>query len=189
MLLSKWKTSGRIMGRPSSSMRLAICLLCVWPATVQVLLGKLGWLKIQTHCRDMPALGLLLCVQGWLHFMQCYAYLHLFAWHKVCIIWLQLWQLVNTIPQLISLNVGLKFSTQIWLVDPLVMYHVACCEGDTMTMPLLQPEILWKRRADRIWTHRCTDAVVILRDQAEGCLLHQMNYIVARVDVSEWSPN
>ena len=30
-----------------------------------------------------------------------------------------------------------------------------------------------------IWTCECTDAVVILRDQAKGHLLHQINFIVA----------
>ena len=33
------------------------------------------------------------------------------------------------------------------------------------------------------------DAVVILRDQAEGCLLHQRNYIVAQSSVPGQSPN
>ena len=33
------------------------------------------------------------------------------------------------------------------------------------------------------------DAVVILRDQAEGCLLHQMNYIAAWMNLPEWSLN
>src|SRR5882724_5554533 len=33
------------------------------------------------------------------------------------------------------------------------------------------------------------DAAVILRDQAEGCLLHQMNYIAARTNLPEWSLN
>ena len=33
------------------------------------------------------------------------------------------------------------------------------------------------------------DAVVILRDQAEGHLLRQMNYIAARTNLREWSLN
>ena len=33
------------------------------------------------------------------------------------------------------------------------------------------------------------DAAVILRDQAEGRLLHQMNYIAARMNLPEWSLN
>ena len=60
-----------------------------------------------------------------------------------------------------------------------------CCEGDTMTMPLFQLEILWMGQGDRIWTHRPTDAVIILRDQAEGCLLHQMNYIATQTNIPE----
>ena len=40
-----------------------------------------------------------------------------------------------------------------------------------------------------IWTCEYTDAVVILRDQAEGHLLHQMNYIAARLSVPGWSSN
>ena len=39
---------------------------------------------------------------------------------------------------------------------------IRTCEGDTTTRPLLQPEILQRGWADRIWTHRYTDAVVIL---------------------------
>jgi len=31
--------------------------------------------------------------------------------------------------------------------------------------------------------------VVILRDEAEGHLLHQMNYIAAQLNVPKWSPN
>ena len=33
------------------------------------------------------------------------------------------------------------------------------------------------------------DAAVILRDQAEGCLLHQMKYKVAQSNFPEWSLN
>jgi len=33
------------------------------------------------------------------------------------------------------------------------------------------------------------DTAVILRDQAEGHLLFQMNYIVAQLSVPKWSPN
>ena len=62
---------------------------------------------------------------------------------------------------------------------------LADCEGDLMTMPLLQTEILWIGWADRIWTHKYADAVVILRDQAEECLLHQMNYIAAQMNIPE----
>ena len=47
--------------------------------------------------------------------------------------------------------------------------------GQHYDNPLFQPEILWIGWADRIWTHKYADAVVILRDQAEECLLHQMN--------------
>jgi len=38
----------------------------------------------------------------------------------------------------------------------------ALVRANTTTMPLLQPEILQREWADRIWTHRYTHAVVIL---------------------------
>src|SRR5882724_2233112 len=41
----------------------------------------------------------------------------------------------------------------------------------------------------QIWTCKYTDAVVILRDQAEGHLLHQKNYIAAQLSVPMWSLN
>jgi len=39
------------------------------------------------------------------------------------------------------------------------------------------------------WTCKYNDAVVIPRYQAEGCILCQMNYIVAQLNIHEWNPN
>ena len=39
------------------------------------------------------------------------------------------------------------------------LLHHLCCEGDTMTMPLLTTQILWRGWADRSWTHTHTLAL------------------------------
>ena len=68
------------------------------------------------------------------------------------------------------------------------LLHILC-DVIIRVQGVLSGSVTYPSRGVVQYNRMLPDAAVILRDQAEGHLLRQMNYIVAWVDAPEWSPN